>query len=104
MFDPQGPGISMRSTPLIQINSVVFVYEMRASDTYREQPMTSQERQTLIAKYKEGYNEVTRSLEGFPADLLHRASHRRKMERGRDSSSSRRQRNDQRSQTAAPTG
>jgi len=32
--------------------------------------MTSQERQTLIAKYKEGYNEVTRSLEGFPADLL----------------------------------
>ena len=32
--------------------------------------MTSQERQRLIAQYKEGYNEVTRSLEGFPADLL----------------------------------
>ena len=32
--------------------------------------MNSQERQALIAKYKEGYNEVTRSLEGFPPDLL----------------------------------
>src|SRR2546427_11320121 len=32
--------------------------------------MTSQERQKLIAQYKEGYNEVTRSLDGFPADLL----------------------------------
>jgi len=32
--------------------------------------MTSQERQKLIAQYKEGYNEVARSLEGFPADLL----------------------------------
>jgi len=32
--------------------------------------MTAQERQKLIAQYKEGYNEVTRSLEGFPADLL----------------------------------
>ena len=32
--------------------------------------MTSQERQKLIAQYKEGYNEVTRSLEGFPPDLL----------------------------------
>jgi hypothetical protein len=32
--------------------------------------MTSQERQKLIAQYKEGYNEVTRSLEGFPADFL----------------------------------
>jgi hypothetical protein len=32
--------------------------------------MTSQERQELIAQYREGYNEVTRSLEGFPADLL----------------------------------
>ena len=32
--------------------------------------MTSQERQALIAKYKEGYNEVSRSLEGFPSDLL----------------------------------
>src|SRR5258708_34936810 len=32
--------------------------------------MTSQERQKLIAQYKEGYNEVTRSLEGFPSDLL----------------------------------
>ncbi len=32
--------------------------------------MTSQERQALIAKYKEGYNEVSRSLEGFPPDLL----------------------------------
>jgi hypothetical protein len=32
--------------------------------------MTSQERQKLIAQYKEGYNEVTRGLEGFPADLL----------------------------------
>jgi hypothetical protein len=32
--------------------------------------MTSQERQELIAKYREGYNEVTRSLEGFPPDSL----------------------------------
>lgn len=32
--------------------------------------MTSQERQKLIAQYKEGYNEVTRSLEGFPPDSL----------------------------------
>ena len=32
--------------------------------------MTSQERQELIAKYKEGHNEVARSLEGFPADSL----------------------------------
>jgi DinB superfamily len=32
--------------------------------------MTSEERQKLIALYKEGYNEVTRSLEGFPADSL----------------------------------
>ena len=32
--------------------------------------MTSQERQKLIAQYKEGYHEVTRSLEGFPPDSL----------------------------------
>jgi len=32
--------------------------------------MTSQERQKLIAQYKEGYSEVARSLEGFPADSL----------------------------------
>ena len=32
--------------------------------------MTSHERQELIAQYREGYNEVSRSLEGFPADLL----------------------------------
>jgi hypothetical protein len=32
--------------------------------------MTAQERQKLLAQYKEGHNEVTRSLEGFPADLL----------------------------------
>jgi hypothetical protein len=32
--------------------------------------MTSQERQKLIAQYKEGYNEVTRSLEDFPSDSL----------------------------------
>lgn len=32
--------------------------------------MTSQERQKLIAQYKEGYNEVARSLEGFPPDSL----------------------------------
>ena len=32
--------------------------------------MTSQERQKLIAQYKEGYNEVSRSLEGFPVELL----------------------------------
>jgi hypothetical protein len=32
--------------------------------------MTSEERQKLIAQYKEGYSEVTRSLEGFPPDLL----------------------------------
>ena len=32
--------------------------------------MTFEERQKLIALYKEGYNEVTRSLEGFPPDLL----------------------------------
>jgi len=32
--------------------------------------MNSQERQELIAKYKDGYNEVLRSLEGFPNELL----------------------------------
>ena len=32
--------------------------------------MTSQERQSLIAQYVDGYNEVARSLEGFPADSL----------------------------------
>src|SRR5258706_7504285 len=32
--------------------------------------MTSQERQELIAKYNEGYNEVLTSLEDFPAHLL----------------------------------
>jgi hypothetical protein len=32
--------------------------------------MTSQERQELIARYKDGYHEVVTSLEGFPADLL----------------------------------
>ncbi|MDX6288390.1 MAG: hypothetical protein QOH42_189 [Blastocatellia bacterium] len=32
--------------------------------------MTSQERQKLIAQYKEGYNEVSRSLEDFPPDSL----------------------------------
>lgn len=32
--------------------------------------MNAQERQKLIAQYKEGYNEVARSLEGFPADSL----------------------------------
>src|SRR6266404_8971499 len=32
--------------------------------------MTSQERQKLIAQYKEGYSEVARSLEDFPPDSL----------------------------------
>jgi hypothetical protein len=32
--------------------------------------MTSEERQKLIGQYREGYNEVSRSLEGFPAELL----------------------------------
>jgi hypothetical protein len=32
--------------------------------------MNSQERQDLIAKYKDGYDEVLRSLEGFPNELL----------------------------------
>lgn len=32
--------------------------------------MTSQERQDLIARYAGGYNEVARSLEGFPAESL----------------------------------
>jgi hypothetical protein len=32
--------------------------------------MTSQERQELIAQYIDGYDEVTRSLEGFTADAL----------------------------------
>jgi DinB superfamily len=32
--------------------------------------MTSQERQELIAQYKDGYNEVAHSLEGFPSNLL----------------------------------
>jgi hypothetical protein len=32
--------------------------------------MTSQERQKLIAQYKEGYNEVSRSLQDFPPDSL----------------------------------
>src|SRR6185312_9937272 len=32
--------------------------------------MTAEERQELISKYKDGYNEVTRALEGFPPNLL----------------------------------
>src|SRR6266571_7372830 len=32
--------------------------------------MTSDERQQLIAQYKEGYAEVTRALENFPSDAL----------------------------------
>jgi hypothetical protein len=32
--------------------------------------MTSEERQGLIAKYKDGYDEVTRHLDGFPKALL----------------------------------
>lgn len=32
--------------------------------------MTSEERQQLIARYKDGYAEVTRALENFPADAL----------------------------------
>src|SRR3979490_1770750 len=32
--------------------------------------MTSEERPELIAKYKNGYDEVTRNLEGFPKALL----------------------------------
>lgn len=32
--------------------------------------MTSQERQDLIARYADGYNEVARSLAGFPAESL----------------------------------
>src|SRR5258707_15192316 len=32
--------------------------------------MTSEERRELIAKYKDGYDEVTRNLAGFPAALL----------------------------------
>jgi hypothetical protein len=32
--------------------------------------MTPQEKQELIARYKDGYNEVRRALEGFPADSL----------------------------------
>ncbi|MEK6337674.1 MAG: DinB family protein [Acidobacteriota bacterium] len=32
--------------------------------------MTSEERQTLIAKYKDGYNEVLRHLDGFPKGQL----------------------------------
>ena len=32
--------------------------------------MTTEERQELIATYKDGYNEVARALEGFPAGSL----------------------------------
>ena len=32
--------------------------------------MTSEERKQLIAQYREGYNEVARSLESFPANSL----------------------------------
>jgi DinB family protein len=32
--------------------------------------MNSDERQKLIARYKDGYNEVARSLEGFPEEKL----------------------------------
>jgi hypothetical protein len=32
--------------------------------------MTSEERQELISKYEAGYDEVVKSLEGFPADQL----------------------------------
>src|SRR6266567_7627215 len=32
--------------------------------------MTSDERRELIARYKDGYEEVSRSLDGFPANAL----------------------------------
>jgi DinB superfamily len=32
--------------------------------------MTAEERQELISKYEEGYNEVARNLEAFPTELL----------------------------------
>ena len=32
--------------------------------------MTSQERQELIARYQDGYNQVAESLKGFPSDLM----------------------------------
>ena len=32
--------------------------------------MNAEERKELIAQYREGYNQVARSLEGFPPDLL----------------------------------
>jgi hypothetical protein len=32
--------------------------------------LTPEERQTLIARYADGYDEVMRSLEGFPAEAL----------------------------------
>ena len=32
--------------------------------------MTTEERTELIARYKDGYNEVSRALEGFPPDSL----------------------------------
>ena len=32
--------------------------------------MNSQERNELTTRYKEGYNEVAKALDGFPADKL----------------------------------
>ena len=32
--------------------------------------MNAEERKQLVAQYKEGYNDVTRSLDGFPSELL----------------------------------
>jgi len=32
--------------------------------------MTSQEKQELIARYQDGYNQVAESLTGFPKDAL----------------------------------
>jgi hypothetical protein len=38
--------------------------------TERSIPMTPEEREELIGKYAAGYDEVMRSLEGFPAEAL----------------------------------
>jgi len=42
----------------------------RTASSFEGDAMTREERQKLIEQYKDGYNEVTRSLEGFPKESL----------------------------------
>ena len=56
--------------------------------------MTPEERQELISQYEAGYDEVVKSLDGFPADTADRSSASRQMECVRNCSAPRRQRDE----------